>query len=477
LVKQEYFMIEYLVVSELMDKKEVERVAERLREIVKPEDVLTYPEDLYCYSRDASWFQAMPDIVVRPHSAEEVARIVKLANLEETPVTPRGAGTNLSGGAVPIRGGIVVDMSGMNRVLEIDKTNLRAIVEPGVVHTDLEEELAKRGLFWPPDPASGDACTMGGVLAECGGGMRALKYGTTRDWVLGLEVVLATGEVIRTGALTLKCATGWDLTRLFVRSEGTLGIITKAILKVRPIPESLLRMFATFDKLETAAAAVGKIFDAGVVPTIMEILDRTTIHVVNDYAKTELPDVEAVMILDVDGTEEECNKLAAKIESIFLGVGAKDVQRATNAKETTDLYRARKSAIAALSRVKPTTLIEDVTVPVSKLPSMIRRIDEISKRYRIFVATFGHAGDGNLHPTLCTDERDPEEWERAMKCYRDICLAAIEMGGTISGEHGIGLCKTPYFEDEVGRETIEVMRRIKRALDPLNILNPGKMNL
>ena len=376
-----------------------------------------------------------------------------------------------------MRGGIVVDMSGMHKILEIDRTNLRAIIEPGVVHANLESELAKCGLFWPPDPASGDACTMGGVLAECGGGMRALKYGTTRDWVLGLEVVLPTGEVIRTGASTLKCASGWDLTRLFVRSEGMLGIITKAILKVRPLPESALRMLAMFNELETAALTVGKIFEAGVVPTIMEILDRSTIDVVNEYTKLRLPEAESIIILDIDGTKEECEKLAAKVKSLFLEIGAKGVLLATTAKEMEDLYIARKAAIPALSRVKPTTLVEDITVPVSKLPDMIKRIEEISKKYGIFVATFGHAGDGNLHPILCTDERNPDEWDQAMRCYGEICRVAIELGGTISGEHGVGLCKAPYFEEEVDKFTIGVMRKIKKALDPNNIMNPGKMTL
>ena len=455
----------------------MKRLVEKLSNLTGRENVLTTHEDLYCYSYDASWFHAMPDIVVRPHTTDEVVKILKLANVEKIPITPRGAGTNLSGGAIPVKGGIVLDMSGMNKILEIDRTNLRAIVEPGVVHANLESELAKYGLFWPPDPASGDACTMGGILAECGGGMRALKYGTSRDWVLGLEVVLATGDVIHTGASTLKCASGWDLTRLFVRSEGMLGIITKAVLKVRPLPESVLRMLAIFDKLETTAFAVGKIFEAGIVPAIMEILDRSTISVVNDYAKLGLPEVEAIMIIDIDGTKEECEKLAFKVESELLKIGAKEVQRATTAKDMEDLYTARKVAIPALSRLKPTTLVEDVTVPVSKLPDMIKRIEEISKKHNIFVATFGHAGDGNLHPIICTDERDLEEWTRAMKCYGDICIAAIKLGGTVSGEHGIGFCKAKYFEQEVDQIVIETMRKIKRTLDPKNILNPGKMTL
>jgi glycolate oxidase len=453
------------------------RFVKRLGEIVGQDNMMTAPEDLYCYSRDASWFQAMPEVVVRPHSTQEVAEIVKLANVEGVPITPRGAGTNLSGGAIPAKGGVVVDMSGMNKIMEIDRTDLRAVIEPGVVHVDLENELEKHGLFWPPDPASGDACTMGGVLAECGGGMRALKYGTTRDWVLGLEAVLPTGEVIRTGSSTLKCACGYDLTRLLVRSEGTLGIITKIVLKVRPLPESVLRMVAMFDDLAMAAKAVGKIFEAGIVPAIMEILDRSTIRVVKEYAKLNLPDVEAMMILDIDGTKEECEKLAAKAEAVLLSVEAKGIMRATTPKEKEEIYAARKSAIAALSRIRPTTLVEDVTVPVSKLPEMIKQIGDISKRYGIFVATFGHAGDGNLHPILCTDERDKEEWGRAMSCYRDICLAAVELGGTISGEHGIGLCKAPYIGDEVDAATMGAMRKIKWALDPNNIMNPGKMNL
>jgi len=460
-----------------MKRQKLGRIVRELRELVGSGNVLTAHEDLYCYSRDASWFQAMPDVVVRPHTTEEVAAVVRLANEEKVPITPRGAGTNLSGGAIPIQGGIVVDLSGMRRIIEIDRTNLRAIVEPGVIHAELERELAKHGLFWPPDPASSEVCTMGGILAECGGGMRALKYGTARDWVLGLEVVLPTGEVIQTGALTLKCASGWDFTRLFIRSEGMLGIITKAILKVRPLPEAMVRMFAVFDELEAAASTVAMIFEAGVVPTIMEILDRPTIRVVNEYAKLRLPEAGAIIILDIDGTKEECEKLAAKVETILRKAGAKSISRATTKREMEELYAARRAAFPALSQLSPTTLIEDVTVPVSKLPEMIKRIEDISRKHGVFIATFGHVGDGNLHPVICTDERNPEVWNRAMRCFEEIFRAALELGGTISGEHGVGLAKVPFFKEEAGEVVIDLMRKIKKVIDPNNIMNPGKMAL
>ncbi len=461
----------------MIRKRKFKSVIQKLRRIVGPQNVLTAAEELYCYSRDSSPFSAMPDIVVRPRDVRQVARIVKLANRSLIPITPRGAGTNLTGAAIPLRGGIVVDLSGMNRILEIDRTNLRTIVEPGVVHADLERELAKYRLFWPPDPASTDACTIGGVLAESGGGMRALKYGTARDWVLGLEVVLPNGKLIRTGSQTLKCASGFDLTRLFTRSEGMLGIIVKAVLKLRPLPESLIRITGTYDELESAGSTVGKIFEAGIVPTIMEILDKPTIEAVNKFLKLKLPEANALIILDIDGTEEECEKLAKKVEAVMVEMGAKNVRRAATAKEMEDLYSARKAAFPALCQLKPTILIEDITVPVSELSSMLKRIQELSRKYGVLIATLGHVGDGNLHPNICTDDSNPEEWRRAMKCFREICESAIELGGTISGEHGIGIAKAALLEKEYGREAVKVMRDIKRVLDPNNIMNPGKMGL
>ncbi len=458
-----------------MNKKKLTRILKSLRNIVGQKNLFTDPEVLYTYSYDASYPQATPEIVVRPHSSIEVSKIVKLAYKERIPVIPRGAGTNVSGGVLPSKGGIVIDLTGMNRVLDVQRGNLWAKVEPGVVVTVLQEELAKKGLFWPPDPASADACTVGGALAENAGGMRGVKYGTAREWVLGLEVVLPDGDLIRTGSNTLKCSSGFDLTRLFARSEGMLGVITQATLKVRPLPESLIRLIASFDTLEGAGQAVSKIFEAGIVPLIIEILDKTTLKAVNEFKKLGLPEVAALLIVDVDGTDEECKKLAGRLESLLGELGAQGVRRAVDKKEMEELMAARKAAYPALCRVKTTTIMEDIAVPVSLLPMALKKIGEASEKHGIIVGAFGHAGDGNIHPIICTDVRDREEWSRAMACINDIRAAALELGGTVSGEHGIGVTKAPFLKREHGKKSVEVMKKIKNALDPTGIMNPGKM--
>jgi glycolate oxidase len=363
----------------------------------------------------------------------------------------------------------------MNKMLEIRRGNLWAKVEPGVVVTVLQEELAKEGLFWPPDPASADACTIGGALAENSGGMRGVKYGTARDWVLGLEVVLPDGEVIRTGSSTLKCSSGFDLTRLFIRSEGMLGVITQATLKVRPLPEMVTRLIASFDTVESAGEAVSKIFEAGIVPLIIELLDATTLKAVNEFKKLGLPEVSALLIVDVEGTEEECKTLAARLDSLLKGLGAQGIRRASDKKEMEDLMSARKAAYPALCRVKTTTVMEDIAVPVSVLPTALKKVKEASQKHGIIVGTFGHAGDGNVHPIICTDIRDRDEWNRAMACIDEIRTAALELGGTVSGEHGIGVTKVRFLEREHGKVAVDVMKKIKTALDPTNIMNPGKM--
>ncbi|MFW9906771.1 MAG: FAD-binding oxidoreductase [Candidatus Thorarchaeota archaeon] len=458
-----------------MNVKKLQRTINHLKNIVNEGNIYSDSEALYCYSYDASYPQARPEIIVRPHSSGEVSKIVKIASKERIPIVPRGAGTNVSGGVLPVKGGIIIDLTGMNQILELNKRDLSVKVEPGVVVTDLQEELKRKGLFWPPDPASADACTIGGALAMNAGGMRGVKYGTTREWVLGLEVVLPDGRIIKTGSNTLKCSSGFDLTRLFVRSEGMLGIITQANLKIRPLPESVTRLIATFNKLERAGEAVGKIFEAGIIPLIIELLDKTTLKAVNQFKKLGLPEKAALLIIDVDGTVEECNKLSGKIENLLQEIGAEGIKRATTSQEMEDLMSARKAAYSALCRIKTTTIMEDIAVPVSLLPNALKKVEEVSKKHRIIVGTFGHAGDGNVHPVICTDERDKEEWKRAMNCINDIRSAALELGGTVSGEHGIGITKAPFLKKEHGEDAVEIMKRIKSAIDPSNIINPGKM--
>jgi len=461
-----------------MEQAKLDKVIEKLREIVGPEHVLTSYEERYCYSRDATWYRVIPAAVVRPHTAEEVSKILRLANEYRIPVTPRGSGTSLTGGAVPVEGGIVLDMTRMNRILEISVVNRIAVVEPGVLHAELEEELAKYGLFWPPDPASSAACTIGGVIAESAGGLRGARYGTTREWVLGLEVVLPTGEIIRTGARTLKSVTGYDLTHLFIGSEGTLGVITKAILKVHPLPEAVIRMFASFDRIETAGKAVGKIFENRIVPTMLEIIDRSFIRSVNEWLKLGLPEVDAIMLIDVEGTREGVEKLAERVERVLRDVGALEIRRATTAKEMADLYLARGAAYSSLFRVTGKTVVpDDCCVPVDKLPQAFKMVREVSKKWGIPVYILAHAGDGNFHADWPADAKKPEEIERALKCYIEVCREVLKLGGSISAEHGIGLVKAELVEEEYSRKVVEIMRAIKRIFDPNNIMNPGKIGL
>ncbi|MCL7399542.1 MAG: FAD-binding oxidoreductase [Thaumarchaeota archaeon] len=455
------------------------KVAQALRKIVGENNVLELPEDVLPYTLDASIiYKGMPTCVVRPHSTEEVSKIVKFANENRIPVVPRGAGTNLVGAAVPPNGGIVVDLTGMNRILEINTVDLRCTVEAGVVHAKLESELAKYGLFWPPDPGSSDSCTMGGVIAMNAGGMRALKYGTTRDWVLGLKVVLPNGEVIKTGSKTFKGNAGYDLTRLFVGSEGTLGIITEATLKLRPIPEAESRICAYFDSIEKAGVAVSKIYMAGIVPAAMELMDKGVIIAVNKWLGKKFPEMDACLIVSVDGSKEEVGALANKVERVLKESGASQVLRATTQEEFNEIWLIRSEGATALPNVTgKMNVTHDVCVPISKLPEVFKEIRKICEKYGIPVAILSHAGDGNVHAIFSVNLKDPEETAKAKKAHDEMCRYIIKIGGTISGEHGIGIDKAELLVEEVGPVAMELMRSIKRLLDPNNIMNPGKMGV
>jgi glycolate oxidase len=455
----------------------IEQTVQRLVRVVGQRNVLSSPEDLYPYSMDASLqYRAIPSLVVRPCTPEEVVEIVTLANKEKIPVVARGGGTNFVGGVVPVRSGIVLDLTRMNKILEIKRTDLRCDVEPGVVHGDLEKELGKSGLFWPPDPGSSESCTIGGVLSTNAGGMRALKYGTARDWVLGLQVVLPTGEMIRTGARTLKSNVGYDLTRLIVGSEGTLGVITEACLKVRPAPETTSRLSAFFNEIEKAGAAVAKIFESGVTPVIVELMDRNVIRAANEWLHLGLPDAEASMLIDLDGTKEEVENTAKKVEHILTEAGATDVQRAASKEEMEQLYLIRREGQIALPRLTgKMTMPHDFCVPLSKLPEALRKVQELAEKWKMPVAILSHAGDGNVHPIFSVDVTDSSEMKRARELNKEICMMALDLGGTVSGEHGIGIDKAELMEHECGENSLRVMRSIKRAFDPNNIMNPGKM--
>jgi glycolate oxidase len=448
----------------------------RLVQIVGAENVSTESVDLLCYSRDASENVGKPDIVVWPNNTSQVSEIMKLANELRVPVTPRGAGTCLSGGPVPARGGILLVMTRMNKILEVDIANLQVLVECGVVWQDLNNELMPYKLFLPPDPASKDACTIGGCMAECSGGIRAVKYGTFRDWTLGLQVVLPNGEVIETGAKTRKGVSGYDLTRLFIGSEGTLGIITRARLRIFPLPRHRLVMSAYFDSMESAGKAIFRVMTSDLIPSAAELMDKQTVEAVSKFMKMEFPECIALAIFEFDGSSlGEVKRRIRQARKLCEREKATRVDVSETVEESDRLWQARKSAGPALATLKPSSLHEDATVPTSRIPEMLTRIEQIAQKHNVLIPTFGHVGDGNLHPIILYDERNPDEKKRAEAATTDIFRAAIELGGTLSGEHGIGLSKAPFFSMEHSTQEIEIMRKIKNVLDPNNILNPGKI--
>lgn len=429
------------------------------------------------YSYDATPnFQSMPDAVVSPRNKQEISEIVKLCNEHKIPIVPRGSGTNLSAGTCPTEGGIVLLFKHMNKILEIDEENLTATVQPGVVTLDLINAVEAKGLFFPPDPGSMKISTIGGNINENSGGLRGLKYGVTRDYVIGLEAVLPNGAIIRTGGKLAKDVAGYDFTRLFVGSEGTLCIVTEAILKLIPIPETKQTMLALYQDLEAAAKSVSKIIASKIIPATLEFLDQPTLRVVEDFAKIGLPtDVKAVLLIEQDGPLEVVQRDMARIAEVCKDQKAVSVQIAQSDAEAEALTTARRSALSALARLKPTTILEDATVPRSEIARMVAAINEIAAKYDLNICTFGHAGDGNLHPTCPTDSRNLDEMARVEKAFEEIFEKAIEFGGTITGEHGVGVMKAPYLELKLGKEGVAAMKAVKDALDPNNIMNPGKI--
>ena len=455
------------------------KIISELENIVGLKNVITRPEELYVYSRDSTIFEHSPDVVVIPKTAEQVSEILKLANREKIPVVPRGAGTSASGSPIPIMGGIVLDMSRNDKILEIDSHNLTVEVESGVVCDLLNEELAKHGFFFPPDPASSPACTIAGMVANNSAGNMAMKYGTTRDHVLWLEVVLPTGEIIQTGSTTIKSVSQFDLTRLMVGSEGQLGVITKVGLKLTPLPEHHATAFFIFKSVEDAAKAAVRVRSTmTTIPCMLEFLNETTTRAAFDYAGLEYP-VGYTIILDFDGAKDTAEadleagfKLCEKENPIYK-------EKAKDAAHRTQLLTARKAALPALARLRPTTCMEDCTVQITKLPQAAKAIEEIPERLGaedfMDLGNFGHIGDGNMHPTFCFDERVEEQREAFFKgmdiLYEDIILP---LGGSVTGEHGIGLIRAKYISEEHGDASVKIMRGIKKLFDPNMILNPGK---
>jgi glycolate oxidase len=455
-----------------------EKTKQELIKIVGEDNYTERLIDLVSYSYDASEHSHRPSCGVWPASAEQVSEILKLANREQIPVIPRGAGTGLSGMSVPAKGGIVLDLNRMNKILGISIEDRLAIVQPGVVYAALESALAPYGFFFPPDPASGKVSTLGGNVATNAGGVKGAKYGTTRDYVLGLQVVLPDGRMMRTGSKAIKSVSGYDLTRLFVGSEGTLGVVTEIILKINPKPRATSTALATFDNLEDAGHAVTEIMHSGILPSVLEILGRETIVAINQNTDLNLPEVDAMLLVETDGyTSGETEYQMKKILNIFRKNHAQEVKEAKSEAEVTELWKARKSAYAVLARIKTHFVLEDVTVPIGKVAKMLRGVNEIAKKYNLQIATFGHAGDGNLHPQILYDGYDPDQVKRMEAASGELFKLAISLEGTLTGEHGIGLSKARYMTLEHDPAAMEMMRSLKRMFDPNNILNPGKMAL
>ncbi|MHB1132910.1 MAG: FAD-binding oxidoreductase [Chloroflexota bacterium] len=431
----------------------------------------TDPADLALYAYDATHYTRTPAIVLAPACTAEVAAIMTIASRERVPVVARGAGTSLSGSATPAEGGIVISTARLNRILAIDAASMSATVEPGVVAADFMRAVESQGLFYPPDPSSQSVSTLGGNVAQGAGGPRGAKYGTTKDYVVGLEAVLADGTV-------LHCSVDddYDLIHLLVGSEGTLAVITKITVRLLPLPEAKQTALAIFDSFEAAAEAVAAIIAAKIIPTTLELMDNFVVRKVQSYRPVGLPeDAEGVLLMEVDGYGAEVAEQVEEIAAIAKRCGASTVKVARNRAENDDLWAARRAAYAALARSRPTAVAEDATVPRSQLPAIVRTIKHLAEKYKLEVPVLAHAGDGNTHPIVLCDWRDGDEMARVERFAGELFRATVEMGGTLSGEHGIGLVKQGYMEWQHGAEGIAAMRRVKQAFDPNDLLNPGKV--
>jgi glycolate oxidase len=449
----------------------------QLGEIAGFEAVLSSKEDLTAYSYDGSTvWSHLPEAVVLPTTTEQVSQILKLANQNLIPVTPRGAGTNVSGGSIPVKGGIVLCTARMNRILEISKGNLIATVEPGVVLQDLNTALAKEKLFYPPDPQSFLSCTMGGTVAENAGGPYCVKYGVTKQYILGLEVVLANGYVMKLGGVTVKNRTGYELAMLFTGSEGTLGVITKITVRLLPMPPASKTIMVVFDDMVNGGQAVSNILESGLIPAKVEFVDNFALRRIEEMTPMGLPvDANALLLLQTDGSQAAVEAESQQIIDILKDSGAKDIKIAKDQVEAAMYWKMRSAGFAAVFGAAHTVIAEDVTVPRDKLADFIRKLGEISKRTGLFIQFLGHAGDGNLHPSIFTDIRDKEQFEKAQEAMAEIFRAAISLGGVLSGEHGIGLEKRRFLKEAMDPKAIEFMKKIKDIFDPNHILNPGKI--
>lgn len=446
--------------------------------LIGKENVFSSEADLQSYSYDSAVLTSVvPALVVRPTSTEQLGQCVKKLYDNGIPMTVRGAGTNLSGGTIPDQSDTVVVLTnGLNRILEINLNDLYAVVEPGVVTADFAAAVAKKNLFYPPDPGSQAVSTIGGNIAENAGGLRGLKYGVTKDYVMGIEFFDATGEIVKSGSRTVKCVTGYNLAGMMIQSEGTLGVISQAVLKLVPPPRASKALMAVFDDMQKAAEAVAGIIAAHVLPCTLEFLDNNTIVRVDDFTRAGLPrEAAAILLIEVDGHPAQVADDAAAVEKVLKANGATAVHVPKDADEKFKLWEARRMALPVLARCRPTTVLEDATVPRSQIPAMMKAVNAIAAKYKVEVGTFGHAGDGNLHPTFLCDKRDAEEFKRVEAAIDEMFDVAIRLQGTLSGEHGIGTAKARWMEKETSRGTILFSQRLRRALDPKGLLNATKL--
>lgn len=447
-------------------------------ELLGKENVFTSEADRQSYSFDSAVLPSVtPAMVLRPTTTEQLGECVKKLYEAGVPMTVRGAGTNLSGGTIPDSvDSAVILTTALNRILEINSNDLYAVVEPGVITAQFAAEVAKKGLFYPPDPGSQTVSTIGGNIAENAGGLRGLKYGVTKDYLMGIEFYDSTGALVRSGSRTVKCVTGYNLPGLMIQSEGTLGIISQAVMKLIPPPQASQALMAVFADMQDAAEAVAGIIAAHILPCTLEFLDNNTIIRVDDFTHAGLPrEAGAILLIEVDGHPAQVADDAAAVEKVLKANHATAVHVPKDAEEKTRLWEARRQALPVLARCRPTTVLEDATVPRSQIPAMMKAVNEIAAKHKVEVGTFGHAGDGNLHPTFLCDKRDKDEFSRVEAAVDEMFDVAIKLQGTLSGEHGIGTAKAKWLEKETGRGAIEYSRRLRHALDPKRLLNPTKM--
>ena len=448
----------------------------QLEKISGKENITREKEELLCYSYDAAGDIYLPDAVIFPGTEQEISQILRLADHHELIVVPRGAGSGMTGGAVPVNGGLVMVFSRMNQILEIDENNLWVKVQPGVVVEDIHKQVEKKGLFYPPDPASSSFCTIGGNIGECAGGPRAVKYGVTRDYVLGLRAVLVSGEIIQTGVQTAKGVAGYDLSRLIVGSEGTLAVVTQITLKLLPLPEMVKTMAIFFDSMLKAAHAVSGIMKEAVIPRCVEYLDEACLDLVRDRLDFQLhQNVKALLIIELDGDSIIVQKDADNIKTLCNKYNALDVLVAKDQAETNSLWKARKALSPILFKIANNKINEDIVVPIDKIPDMVQITQNIKKSSGLAVVSFGHAGDGNIHCNIMYNKADNDQAQRAQKAVDELFEQTLKLGGTITGEHGVGMTKLKYLPREVGDTQIRLMQGIKKVFDPKNILNPGKI--